>query len=95
MTYKLTFLKPALKEWKKLAPDHRKQFEKKLHSLRSNPHVPAARLRDLPNCYKIKLRDAGYRLVYRVYDERIVIQIVAVGRRDKNEVYEKAAQRIK
>ena len=36
-------------------------------------------LHDLKNCYKIKLRGAGYRLVYRVEDERIVILVLAIG----------------
>lgn len=48
----------------------------------------------MPDCYKIKLRAAGYRLVYRVFDERIVVQVVAVGRRDRNLVYKLAAGRI-
>ena len=40
------------------------------------------------NAYRIKLRKAGYRLGYRVFDERIVIMVIVVERRDKDEAYE-------
>ena len=46
------------------------------------------------DCYKIKLRKAGYRLVYQVEDERVTVVVIAVGRRDRNLVYEAASQRL-
>ncbi len=48
----------------------------------------------MKNCYKVKLRDAGYRLVYRVFDDRVVVQVVAVGQRERNAVYKAAAGRL-
>jgi mRNA interferase RelE/StbE len=47
------------------------------------------------NLYKIKLRSVGYRLVYEVDDYRIVVLVLAVGQRNRNLVYNKAATRIK
>jgi mRNA interferase RelE/StbE len=91
--YRLTFLRDAKKEWDKLGASVRDQFARKLRERLKHPRVPSARLRDMPDCYKIKLRSAGYRLVYRVHDDRIVVQIVAVGRRDRNLVYKIAAGR--
>ena len=41
----------------------------------------------IKDCYKIKLRASGYRLVYRVHEDRVIIQVIAVGKRDKSEVY--------
>lgn len=93
-TYSLEFLPSALKEWNKLGPNIRKQFAKNLEQRLGDPHVPSAKLRDLPNCYKIKLRAAGYRLVYRVEDDRLIVIVVAVGRRDRNLVYKIAAGRV-
>jgi mRNA interferase RelE/StbE len=40
-------------------------------------------LRAKGNLYKIKLRDAGYRLVYEVHDDVLVIHVIGVGRRDQ------------
>lgn len=93
-TYRLTFLRDAKKEWDKLGGSVRTQFERKLKEVLQEPHRPAARLSGMASCYKIKLRDAGYRLVYRVFDERVVVQVVAVGRRERNLVYKAAAGRL-
>ena len=47
-----------------------------------NPRVEANRLRDLPDCYKIKLRSVGYRLIYQVIDQEVVVLVVAVDKRE-------------
>ena len=66
MTYKLTFLKPAKKEWDKLSPSIKNQFKIKLTQRLELPHVPKDRLTGMIHCYKIKLRTSGYRLVYKI-----------------------------
>lgn len=43
-----------------------------------------ARLTGMPDCYKIKLRDAGYRLAYQVVDARVVVVVIAVGKREND-----------
>lgn len=48
----------------------------------------------MPDCYKIKLRGAGYRLVYQVQDDRVVVFVVAVGKREREEVYLEAMSRL-
>lgn len=93
-TYSLEFLEDAKKEWDRLGGTVRAQFKKKITERLINPHVPSARLRGLPNCYKIKLRAAGYRLVYQVDDDVVTIVVVAVGRRDRNSVYKSALGRV-
>ena len=80
MSYKVKFLPSALKEWKKLAPPIQQQFKKKLKERAKAPHNPASRLRGFKNVYKIKLRSAGYRLVYEVNDGEIVVYVIAVGK---------------
>lgn len=94
MTYKLRFHELALQEWKRLDGSLRAQFKKKLEERLSSPRVPSAALAGLPNCFKIKLRSAGYRLVYRVDDDIVFVTVIAVGRRDRNQVYEQAQGRM-
>jgi len=94
MTYKLLFIKSSQKEWDKLSKPIQKVFKKKLAQRLENPHVPKDRLRGIENCYKIKLRDVGYRLVYQVIDSEIVVKVIAVGKRDKMEVYHNAQVRL-
>jgi mRNA interferase RelE/StbE len=43
--------------------------------------------------YKIKLKRAGYRLVYQVIDTEIVVLVIAVGKREGSAIYEAAAKR--
>lgn len=87
MTYKLKFVPSALKEWKKLSSPIKSQFKKKLEERLSNPRVPSAKLGGYGSVYKIKLRSAGYRLVYEVMDDEIVIYVLVVGKREKGKVY--------
>ena len=93
MTYKLMFLRDAEKEWRKLDPDTRKQFSKKLAERLEHPKVPASRLHGMKDCYKIKLSTRGYRLVYQVKDEIITVVVIAVGKRQGGEVYDAAEER--
>ena len=94
MTYKLEFKKSALKEWQKLALPIRTQLKKKLAERLENPHVPSAKLSDYENVYKIKLRAVGYRLVYEVVDDELIVYVLVVGKRENNEVYKKLQNRI-
>ena len=95
MTYSLVFDARALKEWQKLGDTVRQQLKKKLAEILLNPRIEANRLHSLPDCYKIKLRSSGYRLVYQVLDHEVVVFVVAVDRREREQAYRKAAERLK
>ncbi|MBN2993280.1 type II toxin-antitoxin system RelE/ParE family toxin [Pseudomonas cedrina subsp. fulgida] len=94
MTYELDFDARALKEWKRLGDTVRQQFKKKLAQILINPRIEASRLHGLPDCYKIKLRSSGYRLVYQVIEQEITVFVVAVDKREREEAYRKAADRL-
>ncbi|UGA50133.1 type II toxin-antitoxin system RelE/ParE family toxin [Dickeya fangzhongdai] len=79
MSYKLEFEELALKEFKKLGAPVREQFIKKLKDVLQNPHLPANRLHGMTDCYKIKLRSAGYRLVYQMLEHEVVVLVLVVG----------------
>lgn len=93
MTYKLEFLPSARKEWDKLGHTLREQFKKKLVERLELPRISSDALHGMPDCYKIKLESAGYRLVYQVIEERVVVSVVAVGKRERSAVYDRAKQR--
>lgn len=95
MIYKVKFRDDALKEWLKLDKAIQQQFAKKLKKCSKNPHIPSANLRGLKNCYKIKLRASGFRLVYQVVDEQLIIAVVAIGKRERNNVYHLASERMR
>lgn len=93
MTYSLHFIAHAEREWRKLGATVREQFKKKLRERLENPRIPADALHGLPDHYKIKLRTSGYRLVYRVADDIVTVTVVAVGKRERGEVYGDARRR--
>ena len=93
MSYELQFLPSALKEWNKLGATLQLQFKKKLNERLAQPHIVADVLHGMPSHYKIKLRSAGYRLVYRVDDTTVTVTVVAVGKRERNAVYKSAQKR--
>ncbi|WP_242206911.1 MULTISPECIES: type II toxin-antitoxin system RelE/ParE family toxin [unclassified Pseudomonas] len=94
MTYDLEFDRRALKEWNKLGDTVRQHFKKKLAEVLENPRVEANRLRELPVCYKVKLKSAGYRLIYQVLDQEVVVFVVAIGKREREAAYEVAQDRL-
>lgn len=93
--YSLEFNVQAKKEWDKLNSTIQLQLAKKLKERLANPRVEADKLRDMPDCYKIKLRSAGYRLVYEVVDGVLLVTVISVGKRDSLKVYKSAKFRLK
>jgi mRNA interferase RelE/StbE len=93
MSFELAFLEEALAEWQRLDGAIRTQLKKKLAERLQTPRVPASKLSGHPDRYKIKLRSVGYRLVYEVRDQQVLVLVIAVGKRDRNAVYRAAAQR--
>lgn len=94
MSYELHFHPLALKEWKKISKGLQEQFKKILKLRLESPHIPSAILRGpLTDCYKIKLRQSGYRLVYHVNDNELIVTVIAVGKRNNDKVYEDASNR--
>lgn len=84
MIYKLKFTRIALKEFNKLDPNIKKELKKHLQKRLLNPKISKYQLKvDLKNYYKIKLRSIGYRLIYQVIEDEVVVLVVKIGRRDK------------
>ena len=94
MSYKLRFHALALAEWRKLDGTVREPLKKKLAERLITPRIPAAALSGMADCYKIKQRSLGYRLIYRVDDDVVFVTVIAVGKREKNQVYAAAKNRL-
>ncbi|RLA58338.1 MAG: type II toxin-antitoxin system mRNA interferase toxin, RelE/StbE family [Epsilonproteobacteria bacterium] len=111
MTYRLKFTKESNKEWGKLNTTIVTQFKKKLKKRLENPRVPKDKLSGYENVYKIKLRNAGFRLAYEVKDDEIVVLVLhpsfvlttgvsafsarSVGKRENNSIYNNLKSRTK
>lgn len=93
--YKLKFVREALREWRKLDPAIQAQLNRKLAERLERPRVPASKMSGWPDCYRIKLRRAGIRLIYEVDDTIVTVFVVSVGRRDKDDAYRKFEHRMR
>jgi mRNA interferase RelE/StbE len=95
LAYELEFHPAALKEWQGLDNSVRLLLKKKLETRLKNPHVDSARLHgDLQQCYKIKNDKTGHRLVYQVIEDRVMVFVLSIDKRDDLIAYRLAAQRI-
>lgn len=93
MSYELGFLDEALAEWRQLDGSLKEIFKKKLSERLLNPRVPSAKLRGHPDRYKIKILSVGYRLVYEVRDQQLIVVVVAIGKRERSAAYRAAEKR--
>jgi mRNA interferase RelE/StbE len=94
MRFELEFHPSAWREWEKLDGTLRAQFKKKLGERLDSPLVPSARILGAPDLYKIKLRTAGYRLVYQVIANKVAVLVLSVGKRERNSAYIQALDRV-
>ena len=100
MVYKIEFLADAEKDFDALDGSIRKEVAKKIDALADNPFLgkPLGKKYgvDLTGFYKLYVSKKKYRIVYRLIGKHIeVIEIVGIGKRDKEEVYKLVARRLK
>jgi mRNA interferase RelE/StbE len=61
MSYELEFIEKSHEEWNKLGNTIKQQFKKKLRERLELPRIENSRLSAMPDCYKVKQRQVGYR----------------------------------
>ncbi|OIP14002.1 MAG: plasmid stabilization protein [Betaproteobacteria bacterium CG2_30_59_46] len=93
--YRLKFLPEALEEWNSLDGSVKEVLRKALKKRLDQPRTPGAQLHaELRDCYKIKLRKQGCRLVYSVEDDAVVVLVLAIGKREGMAAYRSAVERL-
>jgi len=97
MTYKLKFLPSARKDWDKLDNSIKQPLIKALNKRLDNPIVSKDRLHGThgKECYKIKLRSQGIRLVYAVERDIVTLIIIGVGKRENDDIYNELQEQLK
>jgi len=95
LKYLLKFLPEALDEWNALDGSVKKVLRKALKKRLEQPRTPGAQLHgELRDCYKIKLRKQGYRLIYNVEDNVLVVLVLAIDKREDMAAYRSALERL-
>ncbi len=93
--FRLQFLPEALDEWNVLDGSIREVFRKALKKRLEQPCTPGAQLYgDLRDCYKIKLHKQGYRLVYSVENDALIVLVLAIDKREDMAAYRSAVERL-
>ena len=100
MVYKIEFFPDAEKDFDALDGSVKREAAKKIDVLSENPFFgkPLGKKYgiDLTGFYKIYLSKKKYRIVYRLTGKYVeVIEIVGIGKRDKEEVYKLVARRLR
>ena len=93
-TYKVAFRPRAKKQFDRLDTAIQRQIARKLEERRHNPRVPGDALSGMAECYKIKLRVRGVRLIYQVRDDVLILLVLAVGSRENEEAYREAMREL-
>lgn len=93
MSYELAIHPDAEKEWAKLDGSIKRRFKEKLANERlKHPRVVKDALRELSDCYKIKITTPQYRLIYHINDAKRLLTILSVATRE--DVYEELRMRL-
>jgi mRNA interferase RelE/StbE len=93
-SFELAIHPGAEKDWAKLDGSIKLRFKEKFAKERlKHPRVAKDALRELPDCYKIKITTPQYRLIYHVNDAKRLLTILSVASRD--DVYEELRIRLR
>lgn len=103
MTWNIEFLEEAAKDIKRLDHSVRIQFLKGIQKVSRNPlpvqeggygkPLGSKSGTNLTNLLKIKFRDLGIRVVYKIIFDDGIMKIVVVSARADEQVYKEAAKR--
>ena len=94
-TYRLKFTVAVLAEWKVLDGCVKEPLRKLLKKRLQEPYPPGSALKGaLSGCYKIKLRQQGYRLIYTVQDDLMTVLVLTINKRENNAVYKSLLKKL-
>ena len=98
MIYKIVLKIEADEELAKLSARERalvfKQFKKISVSPELGKSLGNKAGYDLSGCRKMYADKKRIRIVYRLLDDQIVVEVIAIGKRDDMEVYKSASERL-
>jgi mRNA interferase RelE/StbE len=84
MAYRIVLTPAARRQFRKLAPDVKKRLASMIDRLADEPRPPGVvALSDTKHGYRLRVGD--YRVLYEVYEDRLVLLVIRVGHR--REVY--------
>jgi len=81
LSYQVTILLSAQRELGRLPAKDRRQVDKRIQALASDPRPPGAIAMQGSSKGLLRLRAGDYHIIYQVEDKRLIIVVVKVGHR--------------
>lgn len=98
MPYKVFLTEAARKDFQSLDGSVKLQVAKQLKKLEASPylgeHLGKKGPFDLTGYYKLYAVKKSIRIVYRILESMILVEVVAIGKREDLQVYKTAFERI-
>ncbi len=98
MTYKLTFREGVEKDLSKLSNAQEmlvvKQFKKLMESPELGKPLGNKAGFNLSGCKKMYVDKKKIRIVYRIIDDEVIVEVIVIGKRDDMKVYAEASERL-
>lgn len=98
MRYKVLLTEEAAVDFRNLDGSVKQQVAVQLRKLEESPHLgqPLGNLRgfDLSGYYKLYAARKSIRVIYRVLEDQVIVEVVGIGRRKNFEVYADVARRL-
>ncbi len=98
MRYKVVLTAEAANDFRGLDGSVKKQVARQLKKLEESPHLgqPLGNRAgfDLTGYYKLYAADKAVRIVYRIIEDKVIVEVVGIGKRADFEVYADVARRL-
>lgn len=99
MPYSVVLTAAAAEDFRQLDGSLKEPVAKQLRKLESAPrlgeHLGNRAGLDLTGYYKLYASKKSIRIVYRIFDQEILVEVVATGKREDLAVYQEALKRLK
>jgi mRNA interferase RelE/StbE len=98
LPYKVTLTALAVRDFRSLDGSIKEQVARQLRKLETSPHLGEHLGKrgdlDLTGYYKLYAARKAIRIVYRIIEVEVVVEVIAIGRREDFAVYREAVRRI-
>lgn len=99
MPYKVMLTAAAANDFRRLDGSLKEPVAKQLKKLEASPllgeHLGNKAGLDLTGCYKLYAGKKRIRIVYRIVEHHVIVEVVAIGKREDLAVYQKSLKRIR
>lgn len=98
MPYKVVLTGLAVLDFRSLDGSIKEQVARQLRKLKTSPHLGEHLGKrgdlDLTGYYKLYAARKAIRIVYRIIETEVVVEVIAIGQREDIAVYREAVRRI-